>query len=516
MATATDVGTARAALEEVWNNPPIRNSLFGNALKSVSVTNIRGLSVTVELQWPVVAIGGINGCGKTTILQVSSAAYTKPGSSKHHYTIGRWIGPALEGESPPVDPPSEIRYSFWDPSPTLIVPYRVERTRWGYPRRGNPERNVEFVGIARFAPRIERRDRTHQNRARLRVLESQQLDVRIKESVARILGNAYDDAWLHTVSVSKAQWRDEIPGLARGGHRYTEAHMGAGEQKVFRLVQHLESLPRQSLVLLEEPELTLHPDAQFGLAWYLMTLAKRRGHQVLIATHSPHMFEALPIEARVLLVRGSAGVDVLHSVPQLSAARELSASARSNKSLLLVEDEVAARFLNEILQRFAADLLRGGTIVPIGNSVDVQRMVGHLRAQGVSAVGIRDADQGSAETQGLFSLPGDSAPEELLLAEDNVRRAEGLLSGVYDAAQRARVQGHGLSGSAAAKRVLAGLASELGLARELVADRLTLAWLAETKWQEECRNLVAGIRSAIELEVVSTESVGEVGMRNGS
>jgi predicted ATP-dependent endonuclease of OLD family len=38
--------------------------------------------------------------------------------------------------------------------------------------------------------------------------------------------------------------------------------MGAGEQKVVRLVQELERLPARSLILLEEPELTLHPDAQ--------------------------------------------------------------------------------------------------------------------------------------------------------------------------------------------------------------------------------------------------------------
>jgi len=138
MANETDVNTARSALEAIWANPPARDQRFGNALKSVSLKNIRGLSVNVELQWPVVAIGGINGCGKTTILQVCSAAYTRPGTGKHHYTLGRWIGPALAGESPPITPPAEVRFGFWDTTPSLVAPYQVQRTRWGYPEARQP------------------------------------------------------------------------------------------------------------------------------------------------------------------------------------------------------------------------------------------------------------------------------------------------------------------------------------------------------------------------------------------
>jgi predicted ATPase len=498
MANETDVNTARSALDSIWNNPPARDQRFGNALKSVSLNNIRGLSVTVELQWPVVAIGGINGCGKTTTLQVCSAAYTKSGTGKHYYTLGRWIGPALAGETPPISHPAEIKFGFWDTTPSLVVPYQVERTRWGYPRRGNPERNVAFVGIANFAPRIERLDRTHQNRARLNILATQKLDPRLVESVSRILGNPYDEVAFHTVSAPNAKWRDEIPELARGGHRYTEGHMGAGEQKAVRLIQFIEQISDHSLVLLEEPELTLHPDAQFGLAWYLMTLAKRKGHQIIIATHSPYIFEALPTEARVLLMRDNAGVAVLHSVTHLSAARELSASVRSNRDLVFVEDEVASRFLTEIWRRLAPDLLKSATIIQIGSSADVQRMVDRLRGQGVRAVGIRDPDQGDAPSQGLFSLPGDCSPEQLLLDDNNLGRAEKLLGGIKAAACRAKVQGHGYAGSEAAKRIFAGLCSELEMSSDFIADRLTLALLSETAWEEESKRLLVSLRQAFE------------------
>lgn len=499
MANQIDVNTARSALQELWTNPPARDQRYGNALRSVSITNIRGLSINVELQWPVVAIGGINGCGKTTILQVCSAAYTEAGSGRHHYTLGRWIGPALTGESPPVTALAEIRFNFWDATPSLIVPYQEVRSRWGYPRRGNPERNVYFVGISDFAPRIERADRTHQNRARLNVLSTVPMEARFTESVSRILGNAYTATSLHTVSVQNAEWRDTVPQLSRNGFTYTEGHMGAGEQKVVRLVQQLEALPPKSLVLLEEPELTLHPDAQFGLAWYLMTLSRRKGHQIVIATHSPHIFEALPTEARVLLARDNSGVSVLHGVTHLSAARNLAASVRSNMDLIFVEDGVASKLLTEVFRRHASDLLRGSVIVPLGSFTDVQRMVAKLRGEEVRAVGVRDPDQGDAPEQGLFSLPGNGCPEQILLSQENVTRAETFLAGVTNAYDRALVRGHGYAGSQAHKRVFEGLCSELEYDADFVSDRLTLAWLSSPAAAADCAALVGQIRGALDV-----------------
>lgn len=496
MATVTDVNQVRASIDEVWKNPPARDGRWGNVLRSVQLDAVRGLSVTVELRWPVTAIGGTNGCGKTTVLQACSSAYVKRGTGKRHYTLGRWIGPALIGETPAIGPTAAVAFSFYDSTPTIRVPYQIDRKRWGYPRRGNPERDASFVGVAHFAPRIESQGRTHQNRARLNIEETTGLTERETESISRILGSPYDEASFHTVGIASAKWKDTVPQLRRGGYTYTESHMGAGEQKVVRLVSELEAIPNQSLVLLEEPELTLHPDAQFGLAWYLMTLARRKGHQIVIATHSPWIFEALPRDGRVLLARDRDGVSVLHNVTRLAAARELASSIKSNKDLILVEDAVAKRFLNEVLRRYARDLYRNAEVVDVGSADDVQRMVSRLRSQRVRAAGVRDADYGGDAPTGLFSLPGDAAPETLLIEEDNVMRAERHLGGLGDSAQRAQVQGAGYDGAERAKRVFRGICTELEESEDTVADRLTLTWLESN--EEKAKSLVNALRRGLD------------------
>jgi predicted ATPase len=110
----------------------------------------------------------------------------------------------------------------------------------------------------------------------LQITGTKELEPRVVESISKILGCSYEKAKLHTVSISKGQWSENLPELTRTGANYSEPHMGAGEQKVVRLVVSLENLPDKSLVLLEEPEITLHPDAQRGLAWYLMTLSRNQ------------------------------------------------------------------------------------------------------------------------------------------------------------------------------------------------------------------------------------------------
>ena len=272
--------------------------------------------------------------------------------------------------------------------------------------------------------------------------------------------------------------------------------MGAGEQKVVRLVQTLEAIPDKSLIVLVEPEITLHPDAQRGLAWYLMALSARKGHQILIATHSSDIFDSLPKEARVLLIRSGAGVEALHNVPSLRAARELARTVNTNKCLILVEDLVAKSFLDEILRRHNRSLHVNSVIVPVGNTDDVYRMVIAFRKQGVKAIGVRDPDIGANEQDGLLALPGNKAPEALLLSDENVGKAEEFLSGIKDAFDRARAVGLGRSGSAWAKSVFSALPSELTSTREAVADRLTLAWLSNHK--EEATDLVKDIERLLE------------------
>lgn len=78
---------------------------------------------------------------------------------------------------------------------------------------------------------------------------------------------------------------------------YSEAYAGSGEFAVISLVEKIMAAPENSLILLDEPEVSLHPNAQKQLINFLSEQVKYKKHQIVISTHSPEIVERLPNRA---------------------------------------------------------------------------------------------------------------------------------------------------------------------------------------------------------------------------
>lgn len=113
--------------------------------------------------------------------------------------------------------------------------------------------------------------------------------------ISYILGRNYTEAY----SVYHTFFRN--PGysiLFKTSHaKYSEAFAGSGETAVFRLVREVLAAPDYSLILLDEPEVSLHPGAQRRLTHFLLEKIKSKKHQVILTTHSPALIQDLPREA---------------------------------------------------------------------------------------------------------------------------------------------------------------------------------------------------------------------------
>ncbi|PJZ57232.1 ATP-dependent nuclease [Leptospira barantonii] len=506
MANAQNISKAIKDIDDVFLNPPARNGLYGNILKSVSIENVRGIKEKIEFNWPVSVIAGINGSGKTTFLQMCSTAYVKEQGGRH-FKVGDWIRGALKGETSAIDLPAKVGFTFWDDTIGFDVPYSPSRTRWEYPKKASILRNVYFIGISNFAPRIEKKDRVNIFKSQIEIRNTKSVDSKITASISQILEIPYTKSELLTVGIKKGEWSDTFPKLERNGISYTEPHMGAGEQKIVRLIEFLESLPKKSLILLEEPELTLHPDAQKGLGWYLMTLSKRNGHQIIIATHSQDIFDTLPPQARKLIIRDKIGhVSVLYNIPEFYAARELSKSVKTNKDIIFVEDTKAKALLSEIFQRYNRSLFENTTIIPVGNTDDVKKMVTLFYSEGQRVIGIRDADIGESPDESLFSLPGQSCIEKELLDEANIIAAEQFLNGITTAFKKcsALVSQQQLSATDKSKKIFNMIFPELSITEAKFMDRIILCWIETHK--DEIKNFVQKIANKLNYTIAQSNS----------
>ena len=78
---------------------------------------------------------------------------------------------------------------------------------------------------------------------------------------------------------------------------YSEAFAGSGEVAVVRLVLSVLDSQDYSLILLDEPEVSLHPGAQSRLKLFLLNQIKLKKFQIILTSHSPSIIKDLPKEA---------------------------------------------------------------------------------------------------------------------------------------------------------------------------------------------------------------------------
>ena len=234
------------------------------------------------------------------------------------------------------------------------------------------------------------------------------MEPEIVEKVSRIIGHKYDDVNFQGVSHKKRE--SEIGIASRLGYSYSENNMGFGEGRVLYTVDQLETSPEQSLFILEEPETSLHENAQYEFAKYLIDVCYRRHHQIILSTHSSVILNALPPEARKLLIRDKTGVELRDKVSTTHVRSILSAGHVRDLDIC-VEDTFAKVLLTEVIRSKKKDLLKAIAIHAIGDKNAVREATYVLKKMGKKAIAVRDADIGQDKKNGLYSFPGKKPPE---------------------------------------------------------------------------------------------------------
>lgn len=123
-----------------------------------------------------------------------------------------------------------------------------------------------------------------------------------------------------------------------------------GEFAVSILVHKLMDCQKASLILLDEPEVSLHPAAQCNLMNFLSEQALKKKHQIVISTHSSSIVKDLPKEAiKLFCLNDKIGkVDVLQNVSPEESFFIL--GERIEKKTVIVEDRLAKKFVEKALR----------------------------------------------------------------------------------------------------------------------------------------------------------------------
>lgn len=163
--------------------------------------------------------------------------------------------------------------------------------------------------------------------------------------------------------------------------KYSEAFAGSGETAIIVLINKIHNCTEDTLVLLDEPETSLHFGAQKRLLQYLIRKTKEKHLQVIVSTHSPFFLEGMPKES--IKVFSSNNIGLFHVENEREAREaliELEINKDSEKIQVLVEDRLGYSILIKVLEKMGGDIKDTFSIkyLPGGADTLKQRMAYNL------------------------------------------------------------------------------------------------------------------------------------------
>ncbi len=160
--------------------------------------------------------------------------------------------------------------------------------------------------------------------------------------------------------------------IKEGGKLYSEKRFSSGELALLRLVEKMQSVSENSVILLDEAEMALHPRVQKRLLEYLRSKATEKNLLVIISTHSTSLINSTPKENIILIEEGTAGA--LRSITPCYPAKAIGCvdyeAASGFDYMFFVEDDMARSFLKKMLIRYIqlvpAHATASTNVIPVG------------------------------------------------------------------------------------------------------------------------------------------------------
>ncbi len=155
---------------------------------------------------------------------------------------------------------------------------------------------------------------------------------------------------------------------------------GTGTKRLvtLSLIQHIaeadanleRDYPSKMLLLLEEPETYLHPQAQRALASSIKKIAEDPDYQIFITSHSPSVIAKVPLDSISLTQYSAEGCKITQEIDYFEIAEELgikpSDNLFSHDFCIFVEGKTDVEILDHALRTFYQDKISEEQISKIG------------------------------------------------------------------------------------------------------------------------------------------------------
>ena len=379
------------------------NRNYGQYLPRIILRKVRGFTEQpVAFDFPVTAIIGPNGGGKTTILGAAACAYKSVSPRRYFAKSGRFDETMQDWV---------IEYEIIDkklsPRDSLRRTASFRNARWN---RDAVERPVLTFNVSRTVPANERSEllRCASNSFKVPAEAISEFSLEIQRSIGRILGK--DISRFRQMYIDSAGRVTLLTGSTANGTSYSEFHFGAGESSIIRMLTKIEGSADNTLILIEEIENGLHPVATIRLVEYLIEVAERKRVQVIFTTHSNEAIQVLPTKAVWVATQDR----IFQGKLDVSSLRAITGQIET-KAVVFVEDNFAKVWVEAILRQtlnFPLDHVGVYAMSGDGTAVAMNSYHNNNPSIDIPSICIIDGDsqQITDEIKRVYRLPGE-APE---------------------------------------------------------------------------------------------------------
>lgn len=363
-------------------------------------------NASIRFDFPVTALVGPNGGGKTTVLGAVALIFKQIPPRRFFAKSGKYDA-SMKNWS--------VEYELWELDSKKTGSALATRTasylssKWS---RDALSRKVLLFGVTRTIPASERKDLTSFMGGTFKSSNETQLSDDAVAAVEKILGKEARQYLL--VGLKAGGTKNLYAATTQAGDAYSEFHFGAGEASVIRIVADIEKSPDESLILIEEIENGLHPVATKRLVEYLMKVALRKSCQIIFTTHSNDALAPLPDNA----VWACANGDLTQGKLDVNALRALTGEVEASLAIFVEDDfgvEMVLAALRELRRRKGIDLL-GIAVHAVGghgNAAKFAKAHNQNPTTKFKAIAVIDGDvRTMADPDNLVvCFPGNSSPE---------------------------------------------------------------------------------------------------------
>lgn len=265
-----------------------------------------------------------------------------------------------------------------------------------------------------------------------RVLENYLLSAEQLKSVNDILGKKYKSARYITHKFYDKHTFSPSVIFETTARSYSECFAGSGELAVVNYVLALEKIKQYDLLLLDEPETSLHPGAQEKLLEHLLRMVNEKHLQVIISTHSPTFVQLLPTTALVVLEENDGKVSPRLNPTKDSAFARLGALDKS-KITILTEDMLLKAVVDRALGRVQKHLRDKALVVAaeLGVSEMLSNQVRAHAQANAKVLMVLDGDQ--SVVADIFNKdPDDLSPNQRTSVVDELKKQKISIIGSKD------------------------------------------------------------------------------------